>query len=76
MKCIYCNKPVYGSNGVSVPGEGPAHKDCLTVVQTYQRKFRNIDISALTDAELTDLHDLVLAELNDRRGDDEDIELF
>ncbi|WP_245582698.1 hypothetical protein [Oceanobacter kriegii] len=46
-----------------------------------RRTFRSIDITELTDNELSDLKDLVLAEENDRRrksapDNDDDIELF
>lgn len=78
MKCIYCNKAVYGVEGVSVPGQGSAHKNCLSVYQTMQRQFRSLNISDLSDEDLTNLYDLVSAELNSRKRslDDNDIELF
>ncbi len=77
MRCIFCNKPVYGTDGVSVPGKGPAHQNCLQANEVLQRTFQSLDITALTDNELTDLLDIVLAEVNFRKKtDDDDIELF
>ncbi len=78
MKCEFCNKPVYGEEGVSIPGKGPAHKSCLKAYETMRRTFKGLDITALEDQELADLKDLVLSEENARKGGDEgsDIELF
>ena len=79
MRCIFCNKPVFGSDGISVPGEGPAHQGCFQANQALKRTFQSLDISALNDEELTDLLDLVLAEVNNRKkieDDDHGIELF
>jgi len=78
MRCIYCNQPVFGTDGVSVPGEGPAHQKCFQASQALKRTFQSLDISALNDEELTDLLDLVLSEVNTRKQTDEDdgIELF
>jgi len=78
MNCIYCNKPVYGAEGISIPGHGPAHQSCFKVQQSLRRTFRGLDISALEDQELVDLQDLVLAEINARskKNGDDDVELF
>jgi len=78
MNCLYCNKPVFGADGITVPGEGPAHQKCYQAHQALQRTFQSLDISKLSDDELTDLMDLVLAEVNTRNQDDDDdgIELF
>ncbi|MDH5516993.1 MAG: DUF2175 domain-containing protein [Gammaproteobacteria bacterium] len=78
MKCIFCNQSVFGADGITVPGKGPAHQKCFQVDQALKRTFQTLDISALNDGELTDLLDLVLAEINVRKKTDEDdsIELF
>lgn len=76
MRCYICGKAVFGPQGISVPKYGPAHRECYEATQTIMRTFRGLEISELSDDELTDLHDLVLAELNHRKGDDDDIELF
>lgn len=77
MKCEFCNKPVFGEEGVSIPGRGVAHKTCLGVAQAMRRAFHGLDISGLNDEELANLKDLVLAEENSRRADgDDDVELF
>ena len=81
LKCVFCKQPVFGVGGVTVPSMGPAHKNCYEAYRTMRRTFRSIDITELTDNELSDLKDLVLAEENDRRrksapDNDDDIELF
>ena len=84
LNCVFCKKPVFGVGGLTVPGLGPAHKNCYDAYRTMRRTFRTIDITRLSDAELADLKDLVLAEENDRKrhsGSDksslnDDIELF
>ena len=80
MRCIFCKKPVFGDEGTTVPGEGPSHKECYQTHLIFKRMFQNVEISALNDNQLTDLKDLVLAEINDRTRDttceDDDIELF
>jgi len=78
MRCLYCNKHVYGVDGITVPGEGAAHQTCYQANQALKRTFQSLDISTLNDDELTDLLDLVLAEVNARKKDDDDdgIELF
>ena len=78
MKCVYCHKPVFGSDGITVPQKGPAHQRCFQLNQALKRTFQTLDISALSDEELIDLKDLVLAEINDRERQDSegDIDLF
>ena len=77
MKCEFCGKPVYGSDGVSIPGRGPAHRNCFEANEALRRSFKGLDITALTDLELANLKDLVLSEENVRKpGTDNDIELF
>ncbi|WP_369857069.1 DUF2175 domain-containing protein [Candidatus Thalassolituus haligoni] len=82
LNCVFCQKVVFGSSGQTVPGMGPAHAYCYQAYRTMKRTFKSMDITQLTDVELADLKDLVLAEENDRKrkacgGTDEgDIELF
>jgi len=79
MKCIYCDKPVFGEEGMTVPQKGPAHRHCFQASEALKRTFQNLDITALNDQELTQLKDLVLAEENFRKRDNDDednIELF
>ena len=80
MKCFYCGKPVFGAQGITVPGRGPAHQVCFQTDQALKRTFQNLDITALNDQELTDLMDLVLAEVNARSKKNQDagndVELF
>jgi hypothetical protein len=86
LNCVFCKKPVFGRQGVTVPEVGPAHLECYQAHKAMKRTFKGLDITALSDDELSDLKDLVLAEENDRRrryqelmGDgssDDDIELF
>ena len=79
MNCMFCKKPVVGQSPVTVPGIGLAHSHCYQADQALRRTFQSLDIAALSDGELTELKDLVLAEENARRpehDDDDDIELF
>jgi hypothetical protein len=85
LNCVFCKKPVFGLGGLTVPGMGPSHKGCYEAYRTMKRTFRTLDITRLSDEELADLKDLVLAEENDRRRHvaavdgaavDDDIELF
>ncbi|MDH5391877.1 MAG: DUF2175 domain-containing protein [Gammaproteobacteria bacterium] len=78
MKCFFCNKAVFGADGITVPAKGPAHQKCFQVDQALKRTFQSLNISELNDEELTDLLDLVLAEVNIRKkpADDDGIELF
>ncbi|WP_221801023.1 DUF2175 domain-containing protein [Oceanobacter mangrovi] len=81
LKCVFCKKTVFGPGGLTVPTIGPAHRHCYEAYRTMRRTFRSIDITLLTDDELNDLKDLVLAEENDRKRKnkgtpDSDIELF
>jgi len=81
LNCVFCKKPVFGTTGVTVPGNGPAHQYCFQAQAALARTFQSLDISKLSDDELLDLQDMVLAEVNDRRrrddgGGDSEIELF
>ncbi len=77
INCIYCNKPVFGKNGLTVPLKGPAHLQCYQVNQALRRTFQALDISKLNDLELFELKELVLAEENARkRNNVDDVELF
>ena len=67
LNCVYCKKPVFGTSGVTVPGSGPAHQHCYQAQAALARTFQALDISQLSDDELLDLQDMVLAEVNDRR---------
>ncbi|MCJ8312619.1 MAG: hypothetical protein MJK11_06580 [Pseudomonadales bacterium] len=63
---------------MTVPGIGAAHSFCFQADQLLKRTFQNLEINALNDTELQDLHELVIAEQNSRNrvGNDDDIELF
>ena len=62
---------------MTVPGEGPAHQHCFQAQAALRRTFQTLDITALSDQELIQLKDLLLAEENYRKRDtDGDIELF
>ena len=77
FECIFCNKPVFGDGGVTVPDRGPAHIECYQVSLALVRKFDGLNISELSNERLEDLKNLVLAEQNYRKRDDtDDIELF
>jgi len=77
MNCMYCNKSVVGHNPVTIPGHGFAHRHCFQAHQALKRTFQSLDISELSDAELRELKEMIIAEENARqRTSDDDIELF
>ena len=83
LNCVFCNKLVFGSAGLTVPQKGPAHHHCYQADAALRRTFQTLDITELNDEELRDLKDLVLTEENERArhktGDTEedgDVELF
>lgn len=80
MNCIFCNRNVIGEGGMSIPGRGPAHRQCYQANEALRRTFQHLDITELNDQELTELKDLVLAEENIRKRNhddsDDEIELF
>jgi hypothetical protein len=78
MKCIFCEKLVFGASGMSLGNLGVAHQQCFSADEALKRTFQNLDIRALNDQELVELKDLVLTEENARRppGDVDEIELF
>ncbi len=78
MKCLFCNKDVFGNNGMTVPGKGAAHQQCYQADQALKRTFQHLDITELNDHELFELKELVLSEENTRKRSDntDDIELF
>ena len=78
MKCIFCKKPVFGAEGITVPGEGASHVSCFQASLALKRTFQNLEITALNDSELFELKELVLAEENLRNRDEDegDFELF
>lgn len=75
MRCLFCNKPVFGNDGLSLPGRGVSHKNCFQVHEAIKRTFKGLNITTLNDAELLDLKNLVLSEENSRNGEN-DVELF
>ena len=80
MRCPFCSKSVVGeSNIVVIAGEGPAHDECYqqSLVDVSQRHFAGLDLTALNEAALQELLELVTMELNTRSANDaEYIELF
>lgn len=82
LNCVFCKKPVFGTTGLTVPSKGPAHQTCYQAFTALERTFQTLDISQLSDSELADLKDMVLAEENDRKrrlddpNSEGDVELF
>jgi hypothetical protein len=66
MLCTYCNKPVLGSDPITVPGVGPAHHICYQTRLTAERIFKGLNIAKLDDIQFNELSDLVLMEKNMR----------
>ena len=80
MRCVFCDSLVVGRpNVVIVQGKGPAHDECYqqSLVDVSQRHFAGLDLTALNEAALQELLELVTMELNTRSANDaEYIELF
>lgn len=78
MNCLFCSKTVVGQSPITVPGEGLAHLHCFQAHQALKRTFQSLDISQLTDSELAELKEMIIAEENarGRQVDDGDVELF
>jgi len=79
MRCIYCEKAVFGREGFTVPSEGAAHQNCFQANQALKRTFQSLEISTLNDKELQELKELILAEENSRNREEEEddgVELF
>jgi hypothetical protein len=80
MRCIYCEKAVFGHEGFTVPSEGAAHQNCFQANQVLKRTFQSLEITALNDEELQELKELIFAEENSRSREEEDdddgVELF
>ncbi|GEM_PF-1413297 len=82
MKCLFCQLPVYGGNGMTVPGRGLSHRKCFEADALMRHSFKGLDLSSLEDNDLKELDELVAMEKRSRErtehcGDSEDeIELF
>ena len=77
MRCIYCDSSVVGSRDVlTIEGGAPAHTNCHQFELMSQRVFRNLKLTALTDSELNELHDLLKLEMNSRSAASNEVELF
>lgn len=77
MNCIFCKTHVFGDEGTTVLGRGPAHKTCLQIKQVEHRTFKGLDLETLSDSELNDLLELTRTEINSRSVHQESaIELF
>lgn len=79
MRCMFCNKTVFGESGMTIQNQGVAHQHFFQAHEALRRTFQSLDVSALSNDELTQLKDIVLAEENARQRehiDDGDIELF
>ena len=82
MRCNYCDKPVLGSNPITVAGIGSAHVICHQTRLTSERIFGSLNMTKLDDHQLNELSDMVIMERNARSvlmgasNDNFEIELF
>lgn len=76
MNCSFCAQPVLMRQPMTVPGQGPAHKDCYQQHLVEQRQFMGLNIRALSDSQLQELRELVAMECNARQQVNDDVELF
>lgn len=75
MRCIFCQKPVFGEEGTTLPGNGPSHRDCAEKASLMKRVYKGLDLATLTDEEIDDLLHFIEVEKNARSSCNE-IELF
>ncbi|ASP40448.1 hypothetical protein CHH28_17980 [Bacterioplanes sanyensis] len=61
---------------MTVPGQGPAHRDCYQQHLIEQRQFLGLNIRVLSDNQLAELQELVLMESNARQQANADIEVW
>lgn len=66
MKCMHCEKEVVGKNPITVQGVGIAHYDCHKKKLDESRIFMGINLSSLSIEELSNLSDLLCAEIDIR----------
>lgn len=66
MRCHYCDKSVFSSQPVTVPGIGPSHAACHQINLVSERIFAGINLTKLDDDQLGELMDLVRMEQNVR----------
>ncbi|WP_157729997.1 DUF2175 domain-containing protein [Bacterioplanes sanyensis] len=76
MLCCYCSHPVLQRQPMTVPGQGPAHRDCYQQHLIEQRQFLGLNIRVLSDNQLAELQELVLMESNARQQANADIEVW
>ncbi len=81
MYCIFCNHKVLSGTELrgqptTVPGLGIAHRNCAIEDMIRHRVFRGLRLRELSVTELEELNDMVLAELNQKREVNTEVELF
>lgn len=84
MRCPYCEGQVVGDqNAVILVGSGPAHTKCYERHIISKRIYKNIHFSSMTAADLVEMKEMILIELNARERptgssfeSEDDIELF
>lgn len=81
MRCIFCEKNILRADKslgypVTLQGRGIAHSVCTEKDLVSRRIFGAIHLCDLSDSDLNELKDLVLTEINERQGLNEEIELF
>lgn len=73
MRCIFCDDEVMKidtvlGSPITLQGRGICHAKCAEKDLIERRIFGSICMSDLTNADLNELKDLVLMEVNEREG--------
>ncbi len=82
MRCIFCNKKIIPKNNdlglpITLPTRGVAHSFCAERDLIERRVFASIHLADLAQADLYELRELVLTEINAREGNaNDEIDLF
>lgn len=69
MICIHCEDKVVGKDPITVQGIGIAHLGCHQIKLDEDRVFMGINLSRLSMENLSNLSDLLCAEIDIRDRD-------
>jgi len=83
MRCMFCDHRIlkvddFLGRPITLPGRGVAHINCAERDLISKRIFGSIHLSEVPMEDLYELREMVLTEINEREGvnDDGDVELF
>ncbi len=81
MRCMFCDKPLVKQDRalglpITLPGRGVAHTFCAERDLFDRRVFGSIHIKDMASDDLYELREMILAEINEREGKSNDVDLF